>query len=91
MADTITSSNSITIGFEYYDNDQSDTKTATMKISNPKSSIATKAQIQAAFTDSIFITGYDDYGNPQILNSDSVLTASTTAQTVRNLDIGWED
>lgn len=91
MADTITSSHTLNIGLEYIDPETSDTKNATLKMSNPKDNI-TKADVQAAFNTQIFIYGVDEEeGVPLYFDSDSVLTASTTDQTINNLDIGWVD
>ena len=87
MADTITSSKTLAVGLEY--EESGTTKTATVKIPNYRANV-TEAQIKAAFNNSILIYGYDEEGTPQYFNSDSVLTASTTNQTINNLEINWE-
>lgn len=89
MADTITSSRTLSVELEYTESD-GDKKTATVKLPNHKDNL-TQQEITAAFTDSILIYGYDEEGAPQILNSDNVLTATTTNQTINNLDIGWTE
>ncbi len=94
MADTITTSANLGIGLEYEElmsvDGKKETRTATITIPNYKSSI-TENQIKQAFgNQQVLIGGYDVNSNPIQINSDNVVTASTTNQTINNIDIGWD-
>lgn len=90
MADTISSSSNLTVTLEYTNSD-SETKTASFKIPNYSTYQATeetiKQQVGTALNQGLFVNADDGTA----LDSDSILTASTTNQTIRNLDIGWDD
>lgn len=89
LADSIKTSNSLSIGIEYADSES--TKTTTITIPNFKDDL-TEEQIKNAFNNqNVIIYGYDEQGEAQPVQSDNILTASTTHQTINNLDIGWED
>ena len=88
MADTITTSESLGIGVEFMDG--TDKRTSTITIPNFRSSI-TETQIKQAFANQqVLIYGYDEQDEPEKIDSDNIVTASTTKQTINNLDIGWE-
>lgn len=88
MADTITSSKSLAIGIEF--DDAGTKRTSTVTLPNYRSTI-TESQIKNIFaSQNVLIYGYDDNENPLPVTSDNVLTASTTNQTINNIDIGWE-
>lgn len=89
MADTIKTSENLGIGVEFVSG--ADKRTSTITIPNFRSTI-TEQQIKAAFaSQDVIIYGYDDSNNPLPVTSDNIITASTTKQTINNLDIGWED
>lgn len=88
MADSITTSENLGIGVEYQDG--ADKRTSTITIPNFKTNI-TEAQIKAAFANQdVIIYGYDDQQIAKPVRSENIVTASTTKQTLNNLDIGWE-
>lgn len=83
MADTISTSKNLSIGIDM------GYKTS-ITIPNYKTSI-TEQQIKNAFANQdVIIYGYDENENPQPVTSDQIYTASTTNQTINNIDIGWE-
>lgn len=94
MADTITASKTLDIGieYEYGSADEPNRKlTTTIKLKNFKSNI-TESQIKTAFDQqNVLIYGYDGNDNPQFVTPENIYTASTTNQTINNLDVGWED
>lgn len=94
MADTITTSANLGIGLEYDEkisvDGKKETRTATITIPNYKSSI-TEDQVKQAFgNQQVLIGGFDVDNNPITITSDNVVTASTTNQTINNIDIGWD-
>lgn len=90
MADTLSTSKELTIGLEYNDPDSGDKKTANFKVPNFKSSI-TENEIKAVFNTPVLYYGENEEGDFLYYDSNSVLTASTTNQTIQTLDIGWTD
>lgn len=89
MADTIKTSENLGIGVEFQDGN--DTRTSTITIPNFSSSITEQKIKQAFANQQVLIYGYDDNHNPKPVTSDNIVTASTTQQTINNIDIGWED
>lgn len=88
MADTITSSKSVAIGVEYPEG--GDTKKTTITLPNYRSSV-TEQGIKDAFNNQqVIIYGYNDQYEPQYVTPEQIYTASTTNQTIKNIDIGWE-
>lgn len=88
MADSITSSKTLSIGVEY--TEDKDTRTTTINIPNFRQSI-TEQQIKDVFTNqNVLIYGYDESGAAKPVKSENIVTASTTNQTIANIDIGWE-
>lgn len=92
MADTITASKTLDIGIEYGSADEQNRKlTTTIKLKNFKSNV-TESQIKTAFDQqNVLIYGYDGNNNPQPVTPENIYTASTTNQTINNIDVGWED
>lgn len=94
MADTITTSANLGIGIEYDEkisvDGKKETRTSTITVPNYKTSI-TEQQIKDAFgNQQVLIGGYDVDNLPILITSDNVVTASTTNQTINNIDIGWD-
>lgn len=88
MADKISISKSLSIGVEYAEGRE--TRTTTINIPNFRTGL-TEQQIKNAFTgNNVIIYGYDDQETPLPVLPENVVTASTTNQTVHNIDIGWE-
>lgn len=92
LADSITGSQILNIGIEFDDNGIK--RTTSINLPNFKDDL-TEQQIKNAFANNnILIYGYDESTGEAIeqpITSDNVITASTTNQTINNLDIGWED
>ena len=90
MADTITSTSTFEVGLEFKDNDGS-TQRATIKIPNPKSNIDLRQAITSVFRGYTAI-GFNDNNNSfHNVESDMIVTGSTTNETVRIIDIGVAD
>ena len=91
MADTVKTSEILSIGVEY-DKNAAVKKTTTIKIPNYKPTI-TEQQIKNVFANQNVLVVPDGTNewNPVAITSDDILTAATTNQTITNLDIGWED
>ena len=88
MADSITSSKSLSIGIEF--DDLGTKRTSTVTMPNYRSTI-TESQIKNIFaSQNVLIYGYTEEGAALPVTSDNVVTASTTNQTINNIDIGWE-
>lgn len=91
MADTITTSQELKVGLEYFDA-VGDKKTTSFTILNPRDGLTEqqiRQEVGTALNNNIFIFHMEDAEQP--VTSDNILTASTTNQTINNLDIGWED
>lgn len=88
MADTVTSSKNLNIGIEFTVGDKT-TKTSII-IPDYKTTV-TAEQIKNAFrSQSVIYYDEPESGNYQMINADNIYTASTTNQTINNIDIGWE-
>ena len=90
MADTITTSEVLSIGVEY-DKNAAVKKTTTIKIPNYKPNV-TEQQIKNIFANQnvLLVPDGSNVWNPVAITSDDILTAATINQTIKNLDIGWE-
>lgn len=88
MADSITSSKNLSIGIEYTKG--STTTKTSITIPNYKSSL-TEQQIKNAFANqNVIYYDEDQSGSYITVGSENIYTASTTNQTINNIDIGWE-
>lgn len=90
MADTVSASNNLSVGIEYINSEDGAKKTGYIKIPNPKSNLTEqqiKNQVGAVITNNVLIDEYDE----PVTDTSKILTAYTTAQTIRNLDIGYGD
>lgn len=87
MADSITSSANLTIGIEF--DDEGTTRTTSVTIPNYKANL-TRQEIKDIFDNNqVLIYGYDE-NIPKYIVGDNVVTASTTNQTIKVIDIGVE-
>lgn len=89
MADTISTENTLAIGFEYTDSETNTTKTTYFKVPNPKDNI-TESQIRQAAQQLISSATpllLDKNANP-FDTSTAIATAYTETTTKRELDIG---
>ena len=86
MADTIKSSNDLSVGLEYTDTDNK-TKTIYLKVPNPRSNI-TESEIRTAMNTFINQQIVKD-PEGQAFSTTSVSTAYTVNEQKVSLDVGW--
>lgn len=94
MADTVTTTNTLGIGFEYIDSETQKTKTVYLKVPNPKNGL-TESQIKTAAAN--LITGANPILLPPENKSDipfdtstGIITAYTETIETTEYDIGVE-
>ena len=86
MADTVKSSNDLSVGLEYTDTDNK-TKTIYLKVPNPRNNI-TETEIRNAMNTFINAQIVKD-PEGQAFSTTSVSTAYTVNEQKISLDVGW--
>ena len=93
MADSIKSSQDLSVGIEYRDTNDAK-KTAYFKIPNYKANLTEqniRDSVGAAINTGVFLISDMTGDNPATISADQIYTAFTTNETINDIDIDYDE